>query len=102
MLSGELDLSNAEELESAVLRTCADGVHEIVLDVSQLEFVDSAGLRALISARGICESNGAASRSHRRPEQVQRLLRLTGLSGQLSYDAADGANAGEQASSDTQ
>ena len=41
---GEVDLSNAERLESAVATT--EAAH-VVLDLAGLEYVDSAGIRAI-------------------------------------------------------
>jgi anti-sigma B factor antagonist len=46
VVSGELDLTNAGELEMAVAET-ADGDHAIALDLSGVTFVDSAALHAL-------------------------------------------------------
>ena len=46
-LEGELDLTNADEFSELVERELRAG-HEVVLDLSQLTFMDSSGLRALI------------------------------------------------------
>ena len=43
-MRGELDLTNAEVLEAEVLRT---DHRTVVLDLSKLVFVDSAGIRAI-------------------------------------------------------
>lgn len=47
-LSGELDLVSADEVERALV-SCTGPV--VVADLSQLEFVDSTGLSALLLAR---------------------------------------------------
>jgi serine/threonine-protein kinase RsbW len=46
-LKGELDLASAELLETAVERLAADAVG-LVCDLTQLSFVDSSGVRALL------------------------------------------------------
>lgn len=46
LVAGELDLTNAHELEAAVAEAAADG-HAIALDLSEVTFVDSAALHAL-------------------------------------------------------
>jgi anti-anti-sigma factor len=47
--SGELDLSTAPELEPLVLDALRAGRH-VVLDLRELEFMDSSGVRILIEA----------------------------------------------------
>ena len=73
-LSGELDLSSAPQLD-ARLTTLADK-HTIIVDLTGLSFVDSAGLRSLLTAH-----QTAANRLHlRSPQpQVRRTLALAGL-----------------------
>ena len=57
-LAGELDIATAPDLEATILSLCVDGVGEIVLDLSKLELVDSAGLRAILSGKALCEEHG--------------------------------------------
>jgi anti-anti-sigma factor len=49
-LRGELDASNAERFRRVVLEQAARGRRELVLDLSELRFVDASGLRAIRSA----------------------------------------------------
>src|SRR4051794_11260134 len=49
-LSGELDISTAPRLEDDLRRVESDGPSLILLDLSGLDFMDSTGLRLLISA----------------------------------------------------
>ena len=50
-LVGELDASTAPELEAAIERLCEDGASEIVLDMHELSFIDSSGLRLILGAK---------------------------------------------------
>ena len=43
-LAGELDLYNAEVVRSALLEHAADGLERLVVDLSQVEFLDSTVL----------------------------------------------------------
>jgi anti-sigma B factor antagonist len=97
LLRGDLDLTSAPKLTDAVARACADGATEVVLDVSRLEFIDSTGLRAILTSRTLCEealcgfslTPGREQIRH----QVRRLLEITGLIGRLPFrepGAADG------------
>ena len=47
-LAGELDIATAPDLEAMIHSLCADGAGEIVLDIGQVSFVDSSGLRAIL------------------------------------------------------
>ncbi|MBR3328573.1 MAG: STAS domain-containing protein [Atopobiaceae bacterium] len=56
-LSGRLDTGTAPELESS-LRESLDGVDELVLDLKELVYVSSAGLRVLLSAQKVMGPRG--------------------------------------------
>src|SRR4051812_30864282 len=94
-LGGELDISTASKLEDDLLRVEADGPALLVIDLSGLDFMDSTGLRLLISA------DARARQADRRlvlvqgNEMVQRVLRLTRLDERLEIvpDSAALANA---------
>ncbi|MGW0810612.1 STAS domain-containing protein [Nonomuraea sp. NPDC002799] len=45
---GELDAMSRAELERLLDRLCKDGHHRIIVDVSELTFCDSGGLRLLL------------------------------------------------------
>jgi anti-sigma B factor antagonist len=80
ILTGELDIAGADELEAAITRLCTAGALEIELDLRQLTFIDSQGLRAILSAREACASHDAEYFLIRgeHPTQ-QRLFEVTGL-----------------------
>ena len=48
-LKGRLDTATAPELDD-VFRTSLDGIQELILDFSELDYISSAGLRVLLSA----------------------------------------------------
>jgi anti-sigma B factor antagonist len=78
-LDGELDPHTAPLLKQEVDRLAEAGARQIVLDLSRLQFIDSSGLRVVISAhRDIAERGGELTL--RSPsETAQRLLEITGL-----------------------
>jgi anti-anti-sigma factor len=51
-LSGEIDLSNAAELERAIVEVVPNTVRGLVLDLSGLTYIDSSGIRLLLSLAG--------------------------------------------------
>ncbi len=52
VLSGEIDLSNASELERAIVDAVPNTALGMVLDLSELTYVDSSGIRLLLSLAG--------------------------------------------------
>jgi anti-sigma B factor antagonist len=85
VLTGELDLASAPELEGMVAQACADGAREIVLDLSRLRFIDSSGLKAILSARSLCATNGCELYLTPGQEPVQRLFELTRVIDRLQF-----------------
>jgi anti-sigma B factor antagonist len=84
---GELDAYSAPGLEDQVGRLLTQGVGTIVLDLSGTGFLDSSGLRAILTAqRRLTESGGQLSlRSPSEP--VTRLLEITGLTDHFTVDS---------------
>lgn len=78
LLSGELDLAVAAGLETTILGLCGEGVTGIELDLSQLTFMDSSGLRVVLGAQELCAEHGYDFLVIPGSEQVQRLLEITG------------------------
>ena len=56
-LEGELDSTNYHELEEA-LGASLKGVKELVFDFAKLDYISSAGLRVLLTARKAMEKQG--------------------------------------------
>jgi anti-sigma B factor antagonist len=81
-LTGELDLLHAPQLQS-VLKENADGVHAVVLDLRDLSFIDSTGLRAIFTARNETRERGQDFAVTPGSQQVQRLLAITRLGDHL-------------------
>jgi anti-anti-sigma factor len=81
-LHGELDLAYADDLWSR-LAGLRDRGEPVLLDLDQLEFIDSSGLRVLLQATQ--DSEGGEWRFHvtRGSAAVARLLRGAGLEGRL-------------------
>ena len=50
-LGGELDLYNAAQVRSALADACAQFPERIVVDLGEVDFIDSTALGALIEAR---------------------------------------------------
>jgi anti-sigma B factor antagonist len=77
-VSGELDLSNVHELDVVVRQLCANGT-TIALDLSKLDFMDSAGLKFLLSASEATCARGCAFSVVVGSGQVRRVMEVCGL-----------------------
>src|SRR2546426_3610644 len=88
-LAGELDLLNAQEVE-AKLELDSRGQGDLVLDLSDLAFIDSSGIRVLIRTAERLEGRGRLIlRSPNR--QVQVVLSLVGVAHDGSGIVVEGA-----------
>jgi anti-anti-sigma factor len=83
VLEGELDMDGADRLTSEVRVHLADQVERIEVDGLALAFVDSAGLRTLLSLQSEVSAAGVAFAVAASPH-LTRLLQLTGLSDVLA------------------
>lgn len=85
-LSGELDLAVAGRLESRLRELAGDRYH-VQLDLSQLEFMDSSGIRAVIAALNNSRSDGwQLTINPQLTDQVRRVIEITGITGFLWPD----------------
>jgi anti-sigma B factor antagonist len=77
VVSGELDLASAEELEGHLKQLEASEPDVLVLDLRELDFMDSTGLRTVIAADARAKDRGGRLVVVRAPEEVDRVFRLT-------------------------
>ena len=75
--AGELDLATAAELEAGLKQLESGAPAVLVLDLRELEFMDSTGLRTVIAADARARERGARLVVVRAPEEVDRVFRLT-------------------------
>ncbi|HEX8159026.1 MAG TPA: STAS domain-containing protein [Solirubrobacteraceae bacterium] len=83
-LIGELDLDGAPRLEEELLRVEATDATSIVVDLAELEFIDSTGLRLLVMASERAQPNSRVTLL-RGPKQVHRVFELTNLVDRLPF-----------------
>lgn len=76
-LYGELDLYGAPRLDDALVRAEGEKWPEIVLDLCQLDFMDSSGLRLILRAHSRAQQDGRRVRIVHSGGTVGRILRIT-------------------------
>lgn len=82
-LHGELDLLGAPLLQEAIDRAGGEASTIMVLDLQDLQFVDSAGLRVILAAHERSRQNGEELALTPGTEQVQRLFTIAGVNDHL-------------------
>ena len=78
-LRGSFDVMTSPSVRAALVESASAGNHEIVVDLTQLEFMDSTGLGALIGAHRRATENGGVVRLVVNEGTIARLLNITGL-----------------------
>lgn len=83
-VEGRLDTTTAPRLE-AELRQSIGGVERLELDLAALEYISSAGLRVLLSARKVMNRQGEMVLRNVN-ETVMEILEVTGFSDILTIE----------------
>jgi anti-sigma B factor antagonist len=84
-MNGEFDIGVAGEVAAAVEELLDAGVGYVVMDLRELNFMDSAGVHMLISATQSAERRHSAVSLIRGPRNVQRVLELTAADSLFSF-----------------
>ena len=95
-LEGELDLSSALLFDEEMRRIEDDDTETLVLDLSSLKFMDSTGLRLILSAHQRARRSGRRLRVIPGGDAIRRIFRLTGVWKRLDI-VDDGAPPSERA-----
>jgi anti-sigma B factor antagonist len=94
-MRGDLDISTAPRLEEELRRVEAEAPATLVLDLRELSFMDSTGLRLLITADARAHEQRRRFVLVRGSDMIQRVLRITRLDERLEIvDDADAVLAG--------
>jgi len=84
-VTGELDLASSPALEEELDRVAAtEDLELVVIDLRELEFMDSTGLSVLIRAHQRAEEQGRRFGLVKGSQQVERLFSLTGVAERLT------------------
>ncbi|MFF5339669.1 STAS domain-containing protein [Streptomyces althioticus] len=103
VVSGDVDLHTAPLLRVEALTAMTRGARHLVLDMAEVDFVDSTGLSTLIVLLHATQEAGGSLRVARVPERLVRMVTMTGIAELLplhdtvadalaALDAAEGAD----------
>ena len=88
-LAGDLDLYNAEQVRSALAQAVARSPQRVVVDVEEVDFIDSTALGALIDAHRKLETGLRVACPQ---DPVRRALQVSGIDRHLKvHDTVDDA-----------
>ena len=82
-LHGELDMASAPLLQSKLESAEVEAPAIVVLDLQELRFIDSTGLRIILAAHERLQEHRGELAITRSSQQVQRLLAITGTEDHL-------------------
>ena len=77
--SGELDLSSADQFSEKLRQAIRASSLGVILDLGEVTFIDSTGLRALISVATLCHGAGRELIVMRASEQVEYVIETSGV-----------------------
>ncbi|MBV8219866.1 MAG: STAS domain-containing protein [Solirubrobacterales bacterium] len=76
---GEIDLATAPHLQRHIDAAQADDVSSVVLDIDGVTFIDSTGVRLVITAQSHARAARQDFALRRVPSHIRRLLALIGV-----------------------
>jgi anti-anti-sigma factor len=81
---GEVDLATVDGLENAIARAAGSEIADVWVDLSDVDFIDSTGLTALLAGHRALTGDGVRRFTIICPEgPVRRALEISGLDGVL-------------------
>ena len=78
-VAGELDIASSSRLAALLDTMIDDGIELIVLELRDVPFADSSGLRVLVNASNRLDETGGSLVVEGMSPAVEKLLQLTGL-----------------------
>ncbi|MFP5363198.1 MAG: STAS domain-containing protein [Thermoleophilia bacterium] len=84
---GELDVGTAQALETTLRELREADFARIVLDLREVGFLESAGLRVIVVATRLARRDGQDLALISGPPAVQRVIEMCGMIEQLHFDS---------------
>ena len=84
-ITGRLDTTTAPNLET-VINELSEDTKELVFDMSEVEYISSAGIRVLLGAYKKMNFNDGIMRIEKANDMVHEVFEMTGLSQMLGQE----------------
>jgi anti-anti-sigma factor len=85
VLRGEWDLSTRSVLADVLSRVIASGTGDVVIDLAEAEFIDTATVRAFVDAQHLLDGHGRRLSFVSPSSLARRLLDLFGLTDRIDH-----------------
>jgi anti-sigma B factor antagonist len=79
VVSGVVDVATCDDLDRALVQLLDDASGQVVINMAGVEFMDSSGLRVLLTVQRRCVDRGLDFRLVDPSSRVRLLLEITGL-----------------------
>lgn len=91
-VGGEVDVATAPRLRERLVAMVGAGAHRLIVDLADVEFIDSTGLGVLIGARKRVSPHDGEVRIVCNESRIVRVFEITGLDRVFAmYDSVDDA-----------
>lgn len=87
-LTGRLDTMTSPQLEEEINRSDLDGIETVILNLRELEYISSAGLRVVIMLYKNLEKLGGKLRLVNVNDMVMEIFSMTGMTDFLEIEKA--------------
>jgi anti-anti-sigma factor len=88
-VAGEVDIQTSPVLQEHLTRVLDEGHTSIIVDLTDVGFLDSTGLSVLIAGLKRCQGSGGDLRVASPQPNVRRVLEVTGLAEVFQLDRPD-------------
>jgi len=85
VLTGELDLAGVSPFEAAAEQLIEMGARKLLVEITGVDFIDSSGVRAILSVKAACARRGVEFSMTHGSGQAERLFELTRLVERLPF-----------------
>jgi anti-sigma B factor antagonist len=82
-VSGEVDVSNKDELNAAIASAQSEGTQEVEVDLSEVSYIDSSGIGVLVAAAHRATDEDRRFFVSHPQRNVARVLSMLGMGAEL-------------------
>lgn len=86
VVHGDIDMAGGPTLEEVILSR--ENTHEVVIDLTDVSFIDSSGLRSLLGASRRAQARKSSVILRSVGPEVSRLLQITGTTDQFVIESS--------------
>lgn len=87
-VSGEVDMASTGLLVDTIMSLAPDSMHEVIVDLGNMTFIDSTGLSGLVSAHRRLAERQVRLVVINASSRTLELMRITGIEGVLNIERA--------------